>query len=374
MTLSIASEVPLAPLTTFELGGAARHLAHVQDVESLEEALRWASQEREPVAVLGGGSNLVIADEGFAGLVLRIGLRGVERARQGGRVLLTARAGEPWDELVATAIDEDLAGLECLSGIPGLVGATPIQNVGAYGQEIADTLEHVEVFDRLAQRAQRLNASQCAFAYRDSLFKHTPDRYVVLSVTFALRPHGRPTLRYAELTRALDLDVGADIQTSGASAPSLSQVRKTVIALRRGKSMVIDPSDENRRSAGSFFTNPIVTSERASEVVARAKALGVVQHDDEVPRYPQSDGRVKLAAGFLIERAGVKKGERTGQVGISSRHALSLVHHGGGRARELIALAEHVRARVHAAFGVTLEPEPVFLGFETPPFSQAQPS
>jgi UDP-N-acetylmuramate dehydrogenase len=360
-SLSIAQQVPLAQLTTLELGGHAQHFVRVNDQRTLHDALHWADEQALPVSVLGGGSNVVISDGGVAGLLLHMALRGIQTLDAAdGRVLVTAEAGEPWDELVALAVERDLAGVECLSGIPGLVGATPIQNVGAYGQEVADTIERVEVFDRQLQSMRSLPASECGFRYRDSAFKHAPGRYIVLAVTFALVRAGKPSLRYAELTRALGTPAGGN-------RPSLAQVRQTVIALRRAKSMVLDANDENRRSAGSFFTNPIVSTEQAAEVVTKAQALGVAQSAEDVPRYPQDDGRVKLAAGWLIERAGVKKGERLGQVGVSSRHALALVHHGQGSTSELIALAKHVRSSVQRAFGVTLEPEPVFMGFDTPP-------
>ncbi len=350
----ILDRVPLAPLTTLELGGEARHLIEARDAGDVVTALRWARGSGLAAAVLGGGSNLVVADEGFDGLVVRMVQRGVEVRPEGNRVLVTAQAGEPWDALVARTVDERLAGLECLSGIPGLAGATPIQNVGAYGQEVSETIARVRVLDRRTLETRDLTPDACAFAYRDSAFKRAPDRWVVLSVTFALRPEGAPSVRYAELARALD------VQPDG-PAPPLGRVRETVIALRRGKSMVIDAADSNRRSAGSFFTNPIVTEQEAARVVAHAVSLGIVADASSVPRWP-APGGVKLAAGWLIERSDITKGLRRGAVGISSRHALALVHHGGGTSRALLDLALEVREAVRARFGVVLRPEPVLLG------------
>ncbi|MFW5926387.1 MAG: UDP-N-acetylmuramate dehydrogenase [Myxococcota bacterium] len=350
-TVPIRHRLPLAPFTTLELGGPAEHFTEVSDLATLTAALRWARDRGVPVTVLGGGSNVVVADEGVPGLVVRIGMEGLVLRRVGERVHVTAQAGEPWDPLVERTVTAGLAGLECLSGIPGRVGATPIQNVGAYGQEVAETLVSVRVLDRATLETRELGPRECDFAYRDSIFKRDPDRHVVLEVTFALVPGGSPAVRYAELRRAL-----AD------RAPSLAQVRETVLSLRRAKSMVIDPHDANRRSAGSFFTNPIVSDVEADRVVARAVELGVVTTDSEVPRWPAGPGRTKLAAGWLIEHAGVPKGYRRGPVGVSSRHALALVHHGGGRTRDLLELARHVRDTVHARFGVHLRPEPVLMG------------
>jgi UDP-N-acetylmuramate dehydrogenase len=345
-------DVPLAPRTTFGLGGPARCLVEVTDEASLVEALRFAAAEDLPVLVLGGGSNVVVGDDGWDGLVVHMALRGIESFRTAGRLVLRAAAGEPWDEVVARAVDEGAAGLECLSGIPGSTGATPIQNVGAYGQEVSQVITAVHVWDRRAGVRRVLAPEECRFGYRDSALKRDPDGAVVLAVDLALRPGGAPTLRYAELARAFE----------GAAAPSLSEVRERVLALRRSKSMVIDEADDNRRSAGSFFTNPVVEAAVAAALVEQAVREGVAASAAAVPRFPADDGRVKLAAAWLIEAAGFRKGERRGAVGISSRHALALVHHGGGSTRELLALAEEIKARVRARFGVELQREPVLVG------------
>jgi len=361
MTLSVLDDVPLAPLTTLELGGSARHLVEAADDDTVVEALRWGEARGLPALILGGGSNVVIADRGWDGLVVRVATRGrhfaASSATSDGTVALTAAAGEPWDDVVADTVARDLAGLECLSGIPGLVGATPIQNVGAYGQEVADTIRSVTVVERASQRTLELAPAACAFAYRDSAFKHDPDRFVVLAVTFALRPGGAPTLRYGELAETL----------AGGAPPTLAQVRAAVLALRRKKSMVIVDGDPNRRSVGSFFTNPIVAEAEADAVAARAVALGAIARPDEMPRWPAGDGAVKLSAGWLIERAGIRKGQRRGAVGVSTAHALALVHLGGGSTAGLLELAREVRDAVHGRFAMTLLPEPTMIGVAWPP-------
>ena len=356
MTLSVRGDVPLAPLTTLELGGPARHFVEAADDDAVAEALRWAEARGLPALILGGGSNVVIADRGWDGLVLRIATRGRLFAETGGtEVTLTAAAGEPWDEVVADSVARNLAGLECLSGIPGLVGATPIQNVGAYGQEVADTIRAVKVLDRGSKRVHELAPAACGFAYRDSAFKRDPDRFVVLGVTFALRRGGAPTLLYREL---------ADFVGGGGA--SLAEVRAAVLTLRRKKSMLIVDGDPNRRSAGSFFTNPVVRPDQAEAVAARAVALGAIAAPEEMPRWPAPGGAVKLSAGWLIERAGIRKGDRRGAVGVSTAHALALVHLGGGSTAALLELAREVRDAVHARFAMTLLPEPTMIGIEWP--------
>jgi UDP-N-acetylmuramate dehydrogenase len=356
----IRRDVPLAPLTTFELGGPARFFAQVATSEDVVWALRWAGEQNLSVFVLGGGSNLVVGDAGFPGLVLQLVARGIEFRSQGNHVLLEAQAAEPWDDVVAAAVARDLAGIECLSGIPGTAGATPIQNVGAYGQEAADTLRSLRVLDRRTLEVRELPAVECGFGYRDSIFRRDPGRVIVLSASFALRPGAQPVIAYRELANAL----------AGTARPSLSGVREAVLDLRRKKSMLYDPQDPNRRSAGSFFTNPMVGVDQAAALVAQALGEHLVQSAEEVPQYPLPDGRVKLAAGWLVERAGVKRGLRMGPVGVSSQHALALVHHGGGCTADLIRLAVHVRDSVALRFGITLQPEPVFLGVAWPGLQQ----
>lgn len=352
MALHVQHDVALAPRTSLELGGRATHLVEAADEPTVIDALQWADANALPVLVLGGGSNLVVGDDGWPGLVLRMALRGVKPQGRSGSGRVWVAAGEVWDSLVQLAVERGWAGIECLSGIPGLVGATPIQNVGAYGQEIADVVTAVHVWDRREGRRLVLEPKACAFGYRDSAFKREPDRAVVLAVELQLRPGGEPSLRYAELARSFPEGV----------RPSLAAVRQRVLELRRGKSMVIDPDDPNRRSAGSFFTNPVVDPAVAQRVVEQALRDGLVDDPAQVPRFATEDGRIKLPAAWLIEAAGLRKGQRQGAVGISSRHALALVHHGGGRTAELLAFARFIRDEVHARFGVELRPEPVLAG------------
>jgi UDP-N-acetylmuramate dehydrogenase len=330
------------------IGGAARYLVEATDEAQVREAVEWAQARSLPVRVLGGGSNLVIADEGVDGLVLGIGLRGIATRPVGDAIEVTAAAGEPWDAFVQHTVEQGWAGLECLSGIPGLVGATPIQNVGAYGQEVADTVTAVRALDRESGQVIALTPAECGFGYRDSVFKRRfPGRHVVLAVTYRLAPGGAPSVRYADLTR--------DLESRGIARPSLTQVRETVLAIRRSKSMVLDPGDVNARSCGSFFLNPIVAPDAFAAIDARAAGLGM-------PRWPQADGGVKLSAAWLIERAGFRRGQHEGPVGLSTRHTLAIVCHDGARARDVVAFARRVRAGVEERFGVRLHPEPIFWG------------
>lgn len=343
--------VSLGPRTSLGLGGEARHLVEATTESDVVDALRWAEIHQLPVLIFGGGSNLVIGDEGWDGLVLGMGLRGIEHDARGSDVRVRAAAGESWDEVVAEAVARGWAGVECLSGIPGSVGATPIQNVGAYGQEVADVITAVHVWDRRRGERRVLEPDECGFGYRDSVFRRDPTMAVVLEVELSLRPGGSPTLRYGELARSFD-----------GATPTLAEVRQRVLELRRSKSMVLDPDDPNRRSAGSFFTNAVVDEATASAVVETAVREGIVSAPEGVPRFPAADGRVKIPAAWLIEASGLRKGRRQGAVGISSRHALALVHHGGGSTAELLAFARMVRDRVQERFGVELRPEPVLAG------------
>jgi UDP-N-acetylmuramate dehydrogenase len=334
----------LAPLTTLRVGGPARRLVAATTEEELVAAVRAADAAGEPLLVLAGGSNEVIADAGFEGTVVHVRTRGVER--DGGE--LRVQAGEPWDELVARTVQDGLQGFECLSGIPGSTGATPVQNVGAYGQEVAETVTWVRVLDRATGEVETMPAAACGFEYRRSIFKHDPRR-VVLAVGFRLREqHGSGPLRYAELARALDVPVGA-------SAP-LHDVREAVLGLRRGKGMVLDPSDPDSVSAGSFFTNPILTPDGFEALAARTPA--------DPPAFPEPDGRIKTSAAWLIERAGFTRGYGDGHAGISTKHTLALVNRGGATAAELVALAREIAGGVRERFGVALVPEPVFVGHE----------
>jgi UDP-N-acetylmuramate dehydrogenase len=345
-TLDIQRNVPLAPLTTLELGGPATHFVRAEDEATLVEALRWAEDEGISVAILGGGSNLIVPDEGYAGLVIHMGMDDIEFRKDG---VVYAAAGAPWEAVVDGAVSRNWAGLECLTGIPGSTGATPIQNVGAYGQEVAEVIERVRVLRRDTLELEELGPQECAFGYRDSLFKREPHRFVVCAVRFILRPNGPGTIRYDELEKSVGTEA------------ALGEIRRAVLDLRRRKSMVIDPHDPNHRSAGSFFLNPIVTAAQAERVVERALRENLVATRAEVPWYPVGGGTVKLAAGWLIERAGIPKGSRRGAIGVSTKHALALVHHGGGTTADLLAFADEIQAGVRDRFGIELQREPRLL-------------
>jgi UDP-N-acetylmuramate dehydrogenase len=347
--LTPREDVPLAPFCTMGVGGPARYFVEAQDEATVRAAFQWARRRGLAFRVLGSGSNLLVADEGVDGVVVRIALRRLEVSETRRGIEVRSAAGEPWDDLVAMTVARGWAGFECLSGVPGLVGATPIQNVGAYGQEVSETLTAVRALDCRSGRIVRLSRADCRFTYRDSVFKSgEPGRWVVLAVDYRLRPDGAPTVRYADLERNLEV--------RGIGRPTLGDVRACVLAIRRAKSMVIDVDDENRRSCGSFFTNPIVAPEVAAGVE-------VLTGDPTMPRWPQPDGRVKLAAAWLIERAGFTRGFRDGPVGLSTRHALAIVAHEGARARDVLAFARRVQAGVEARLGIRLTPEPIFWGF-----------
>jgi UDP-N-acetylmuramate dehydrogenase len=327
--------VPLAQLTTLGVGGPAERVIEVEDSAELVTAVREADEAGRPLLLLGGGSNLVAADRGWEGDVIAVRSRGIVHDDD----RMTVQAGEPWDDVVDHAVRRRLAGMEALSGIPGSTGATPVQNVGAYGQEVAQTITAVRVYDRAEKQERRLTPDDCGFGYRDSRLKREPGRLVVLEVTFVLEQSELSgPLGYAELARRLGVEVGD-------RAP-LDEVRNAVIELRRGKGMVLDPADPDSRSAGSFFTNPIVP------------AIAAV---DGCPTWPAEDGQVKLSAAWLVEHAGFGKGTRDGRVGTSSRHSLALTTEPGATATELLAFADRVVTAVREQFGVTLTREPTAL-------------
>jgi UDP-N-acetylmuramate dehydrogenase len=345
----VAERVPLAPHTTMGVGGAARFMARLVDADVLPELLDWAARQSLPVTVLGGGSNVVVADRGVPGLVVSVEVLGEAVEHGGDQVQISVGAGEPWEPFVRRCVERGWAGLECLSGIPGRVGATPIQNVGAYGQEVAGTLVSVDVHDAQSGRSMTLQQAECGFAYRTSRFKAAGASFIVLRATFRLRVGGEACIAYPEIARAAAVT---------GSAPSLQSVREVVLETRRAKSMLLDPADENGRSCGSFFLNPELDAAQFDLLAGRAPA--------PPPGYRQAEGRVKVPAAWLIENAGFRRGQRFGAVGISSRHALALVCHEGATAAQLISAARRVRDGVLDAFGVRLSPEPRFLGFDTP--------
>jgi UDP-N-acetylmuramate dehydrogenase len=344
----------LRSFTTLHTGGPARLLVEVADVARLPDALALARAEGGPLLVLGGGSNLLVADAGFDGTVLRILDASMVTETDGDRVRLRAGAGLGWDVLVAASVERGLTGLECLSGIPGSVGAAPIQNVGAYGQEVAERIGSVQVTDHRDGSRRWIAGRECGFGYRDSRFKgEWRDRFVVTAVEFLLERGGEPVLRYPELVeRAARLEGAVDA----------AAVRELVLAIRRSKSMVLDPADPDTRSAGSFFTNPIIHPGLLEGVHAGLRALGL--DPGAMPGWPQPDGRIKLSAAWLIERAGFHRGDRHGGAAISKSHVLALVNRGGG-ADHLVALAGRIRRDVRDRFGIVLVPEPVFVGFDS---------
>ena len=352
--MEVAEGTALAPLTTMGLGGPARFFVHARYDADVRAAWAWARERGVPLRVLGGGSNVVVDDAGIDGLVLHLDTRGIDWRETADAVDVTAAAGEPWDDLVRCAVTRDWAGLECLSGIPGRVGATPIQNVGAYGQEVADVVVIVRALDRTSGEIHALNPEECGFDYRSSVFKRDPGRWVVLRVSFALErsPLSGP-VRYAELAARLGV-------AEGDRAP-LRAVREAVLALRRGKGMVVDPADPDSVSAGSFFTNPVLR-ERDFEALA-ARVASRLGDDVRLPAWPQPPGAVKTSAAWLIERAGFRRGHGNPRgIAISSKHTLALCNRGAGTTAELVALAREIAGGVRDAFGVELVPEPVLVG------------
>lgn len=338
--------VPLAPLTTIGIGGPARFFFRAESADDVLRALAWAGEHGQEVFILGGGSNLLISDDGFHGVVIHADLRGITvESEDAGYVMVKAAAGEPWDAFVKMAVDNGWAGIECLSGIPGSTGATPIQNVGAYGQDVSETVARVDALDRTSGRTRSFTSEECRFGYRASLFKnHEPGRYVVLSVTFRLTRNGSATIRYPELQNVVD--------ELGVSTANLRGVREAVIAIRKRKGMVLDPTDPDTRSDGSFFMNPILTAAQYQEFARRTP---------DAPHFP-SGGDVKLSAAWLIEHSGFHKGFTHGNVGLSTKHSLAVVNRGGGTATEVLELVRMIQSRVREAYGVEMHPEPNFVG------------
>ena len=339
-----AAPVPLAELTTLRLGGAPRRLVEATSEAELVDVMRRCDADGEPVLVMGGGSNLVVSDDGFDGTVVAVRTRGLDVGRQDcGGVTLTVAAGEPWDDVVAAVVGRELVGIEALSGIPGSSGAVPVQNVGAYGQEVSQTISSVRTWDREAQAQRTFANADCGFAYRSSRFKTDSPRYVVLDVTFQLSTGQLSApVRYAELARRLGVELGE-------RAP-LPDVRAVVLQLRHGKGMVLDAADHDTWSAGSFFTNPLLNADAAARL------------PDDAPRWTQADGSVKTSAAWLIRAAGYQKGHSRGAVALSGKHPLALTNRGGGTSKDLLELAREVRDGVAAQFGIELVNEPVTVG------------
>jgi UDP-N-acetylmuramate dehydrogenase len=350
--VDIQENIPLAPLTTFKVGGPARYFADATTEEEVKHAVVWAAEHRAPLFVLGGGSNLVISDEGWPGLVLKISIEGIHSSSAGEGKYFQAGAGANWDALVGCAVDENCAGMECMSGIPGTVGGTPIQNVGAYGQEVSDTISYVRVLEIADGNIIEFSNAECKFAYRSSIFNTSHRaRYIVLSVTYQLTPDGPPKIEYADLKKHF---------AESKEEPTLEQVREAVLAIRKSKAMLIEEGDEDSRSAGSFFKNPVVTPVEA----ARIEELARSRNPEQVfPRYPAEKGLVKLSAAWLVEQAGIRKGYSLGRAGISFKHSLAIVNRGGATAHDIVALSNEVEKKVFDVWGIKLQPEPVFVGF-----------
>ena len=349
--MNLRENVPLGPFTTLNIGGPARYFAEATNEREIREAIDFVQTKRVPLFVLGGGSNLVVADAGFSGLVMKVGLRGIEESPAGGKRLLQAGAGEDWDTFVAHAVAENCAGLECLSGIPGTVGATPVQNVGAYGQEVAETIVKLHALDLTNGVIRELTPEQCGFAYRTSVFNSIErGRFIILGVRFALEPGGAPKIQYRDLQTHFAHHAGT---------PTLGEVRTAVREIRQSKAMLIVEGDEDCRSAGSFFKNPIVTAAKFGDLQAIA-----ISREVKLPSFPADEGHVKIPAAWLVEQSGFSKGYSRGPVGISRRHALAIVNRGGAKAGDIIGLKNDIQRAVADQFGIELKPEPVFVGFD----------
>ncbi len=348
--MRLRENVLLGPLTTFEVGGPARYFAEASSIEAVRESVAFAGKKDLPLFVLGGGSNLVVSDSGFPGLVLRIGIRGIER--RSGTEIFEVGAGEEWDKFVACGVSQNCAGVECLSGIPGSVGGTPVQNVGAYGQEVAQVIDSVQVLDTRDNQIRELCNEACGFRYRTSIFNRSEQgRFIVLRVDFSLKEGGQPYINYADLKRYF---AGRD------ESPTLAATREAVRQIRASKAMLITPGDEDCRSAGSFFKNPVPSAAEYESLHKRAQERGL-----EIPSYPALNAYRKVSAAWLVENSGFPKGYSRGAVGISRKHALAIVNRGGAKAADIIALKDEIQQRVKEAWGIQLEPEPVFVGFQT---------
>jgi UDP-N-acetylmuramate dehydrogenase len=353
--LELQEGVPLAPWTAFGIGGPARFFAQATRESHIFDALEFSYKMGCPIFVLGGGSNLLVSDRGYEGLVLHIALTGILLQNSLGNNVVTVAAGEPWDPFVALCVKQNLAGIECMSGIPGTIGGTPIQNVGAYGEEASDTIVSVRALDRETGQIEEVSSARCRFAYRTSIFNTTHrDRFILLSVTFALRSDGRPRLTHRDL---LSRFAGSPLK------PSVQEVREAILSIRAGKGMLLSPDDADSKSAGSFFKNPVVSqaeARRIEETARRANRLGA---DETLPCFRVDAAAVKLPAAWLVERSGFCRGFAQGAVGLSTKHVLALVNRGGARAQDVVNLMLEIQASVKAAFGVELLPEPVFVGF-----------
>ena len=351
--MQLQENIPLAPLTTFRLGGPARFFVEAKSGEEVNEAVTFSRTNNLPLFVLGGGSNLLVSDSGWPGLVLKVAIAGIDSRSANndqGKALYDVGAGESWDRFVSHAVAAQCAGVECLSGIPGSVGGTPVQNVGAYGQEVAETIESVEVFDHRDSQVRELCREACGFAYRSSIFNTTErERFIILRVTYALVPGGEPRLTYTDLQRHF---AGRETR------PNLAETREAVRHIRALKGMLITPDDPDSQSAGSFFKNPVLSESQHADLQRRAAVKGL-----SIPAYPALEKSKKVSAAWLVEHSGFSRGYGSGHVGISSKHALAIVNRGGATASEVLALKDQIQQRVEEIWGVGLKPEPVMVGF-----------
>jgi UDP-N-acetylmuramate dehydrogenase len=346
----LQENIPLAPLTTMQVGGPARFFVEASSAAEVRDAVEYAKSHKLPLFTLGGGSNLIISDAGWPGLVLKVAIAGINHWHVHGGAYFDVGAGEDWDGFVAISVQHNCAGIECLSGIPGSVGGTPVQNVGAYGQEVAETIVSLVALNLGTGEEEEFEKADCGFGYRTSIFNTAQrGRYVILRVTYALPHGGEPRLAYADLQKHF---------AGRSQKPTLAEVREAVRQIRASKAMLITPGDEDCRSAGSFFKNPVLSPEQFEELKRRAGARGL-----EVPSYPALDAQRKVSAAWLVEQSGFSKGYGNGRVGISRKHALAIVNRGGATAAEIVALKDEVQQKVEQAWRIRLETEPVLVGF-----------
>jgi UDP-N-acetylmuramate dehydrogenase len=359
--LRVQENIPIAPFTTFQVGGPARYFVAAHSQQEAKDAVSYAAEHKLPLFVLGGGSNLVVSDSGWPGLVLKISIVGTEFEGDLKKMRFQTGAGESWDSLVALTVSKNCGGIECLSGIPGTVGGTPVQNVGAYGQEVSETITWVHALEIATGKSVEMTNADCGFAYRTSVFNTTHrDRYIVLEVAYLLHRNATPKIEYADLKKFF---ASSTTQPTLTAQPTPQQVRDAVCSIRQSKAMLIvegDHENEDSRSAGSFFKNPIVTLSEADRIQALAEKLAPGK---PLPRYPAGDAQVKLAAAWLVEQSGFHKGYGTGSVGISHKHTLAIVNRGGATAQDILTLKNEIQKKVFDTWGVSLQPEPVFVGF-----------
>jgi len=346
----ITENVPLAPLTTLKVGGSARYFIEATSTAEVSQAVEFSKSANLPLFILGGGSNLVISDAGWPGLVLKIGITGINHRHGHDEVIFEAGAGEDWDKFVGMVVAHNIAGLECLSGIPGSVGGTPVQNVGAYGQEVSNTIESVVALDLRDGQVHELINDECGFRYRTSVFNTIErGRYVILQVNYSLKHGAEAYIAYADLKKYF---------AGWSEKPTLANVRDAVRKIRAGKGMLITAGDDDCRSAGSFFKNPILSAEQYQALTARAAAKNL-----QIPSYPALHAQKKVSAAWLVEHSGFSRGYGSGPVGISRKHALAIVNRGSATAAEVVAFKDDIQQRVEEIWGILLEPEPVFVGF-----------